>query len=41
MQLVERHIIKSTHPLFSEIDDLSFKSKNIYNAALYIRLSRT
>ncbi|MFB2983348.1 RNA-guided endonuclease InsQ/TnpB family protein [Microseira sp. BLCC-F43] len=36
MQLVERHIIKSTHPLFSEIDDLSFKSKNIYNAASYI-----
>ncbi|GET42869.1 RNA-guided endonuclease InsQ/TnpB family protein [Microseira wollei] len=36
MQLVERHIIKSTHNLFAEIDDLSFKSKNIYNAALYI-----
>ncbi|HAX75025.1 MAG TPA: transposase [Cyanobacteria bacterium UBA11372] len=36
MQLVERHIIKSTHLFFAEIDALSFKSKNLYNAALYI-----
>jgi len=36
MNLVEQHIIKKSHMLFKEIDDLSFKSKNLYNAANYI-----
>ena len=35
MQLVERHIIKSTHKLFKECDQLAFKAKNLYNQALY------
>ena len=36
MLLVERHLIKSTHPLYSECDHLSFLGKNLYNAANYI-----
>jgi putative transposase len=36
MQLAERHIIKSTENRFVEIDELAFKSKNLYNAANYI-----
>lgn len=36
MQLAERHIIKSTENRFMEIDELAFKSKNLYNAANYI-----
>jgi len=36
MQLTERHIIKSTEPRFAEIDELAFKSKNLYNAANYV-----
>jgi putative transposase len=36
MQLVERHIIKSTESRFAEIDQLAFKSKNLYNAANYV-----
>ena len=28
-------IIKKNNPLYSEIDDLCFKSKNLYNATLY------
>jgi len=36
MQLTERHIIKSTKHRFVEIDELAFKSKNLYNAANYI-----
>ena len=36
MQLTERHIIKSTEPRFAEIDQLAFKSKNLYNAANYV-----
>lgn len=35
MKRVERHIIKSTDPRWSAIDEASFKSKNIYNSALY------
>lgn len=35
MQLVEKHIIKSNHKDFKEIDNLSFLSKNLYNAANY------
>ncbi|TAE15364.1 MAG: transposase, partial [Oscillatoriales cyanobacterium] len=36
MQLAERHIIKSTENRFVEIDELAFKSKNLYNAANYL-----
>jgi len=36
MQLAERHIIKSTEHRFAEIDELAFKSKNLYNAANYV-----
>ncbi|WP_373537555.1 RNA-guided endonuclease InsQ/TnpB family protein [Microcoleus sp.] len=36
MQLAERHIIKSTENRFVEIDELAFKSKNLYNAANYV-----
>jgi len=36
MLLVERHIVKRTHKHWQEIDDLSFKSKNLFNAANYI-----
>ena len=36
MNLVEQHIINKSHRLFKEIDDLSFKSKNLYNAANYL-----
>lgn len=35
MILTERHIIKKTNPLYSELDDLCFLSKNLYNSALY------
>ena len=36
MQLAERHIIKSTEHRFAPIDELAFKSKNLYNAANYV-----
>ena len=36
MQLAERQIIKSTEHRFAEIDELAFKSKNLYNAANYV-----
>ena len=36
MQLTERHIIKSTEHRFALIDELAFKSKNLYNAAHYV-----
>ncbi|MEG4577617.1 transposase [Microcoleus sp. N3A4] len=36
MQLTERHIIKSTSHRFAQIDELAFKSKNLYNAANYV-----
>jgi hypothetical protein len=36
MQLAERHIIKSTEYRFPEIDEVAFKSKNLYNAANYV-----
>ena len=35
MQLVEKHIIKKVHPFYANLDDLCFKSKNLYNATLY------
>jgi putative transposase len=36
MQLAQRHIIKSTEHRFTQIDELAFKSKNLYNAANYV-----
>lgn len=36
MRLVERHIIKRSHRSFKEIDMMAFKSKNLFNSALYI-----
>ena len=35
MILVEQHIIKRSNEAFSVLDDLMFKSKNLYNSALY------
>ncbi len=35
MPLVEQHVIKRTDPRFAVIDEAAFKSKNLYNAALY------
>ena len=35
MLLVERHIIKKHNPLFDELDDMTFLSKNLYNQTLY------
>ena len=36
MQLVEQHVIESSDPRFVLIDEAAFKSKNLYNAALYL-----
>lgn len=36
MQLVERHLIKPGHELYGVLDDLTFKSKNLYNHGLYL-----
>ncbi|MEC4892798.1 MAG: transposase [Oscillatoria sp. PMC 1051.18] len=36
MKLAERHIIKKRHKFWAEIDELSWQSKNLYNAANYI-----
>lgn len=36
MRLVEQHIINKDHKLYKEIDALAFKSKNLYNSALYV-----
>src|SRR5260221_3032770 len=35
MQLVEQHVISKNDPRHSVIDEAAFKSKNLYNAALY------
>lgn len=35
MILVERHIIKQSNKFFKECDELSLKSKNLYNCCLY------
>ena len=35
MTLTERHVVNRTNPMFKELDDLCFKSKNLYNATLY------
>src|SRR5215472_8447506 len=36
MQLVEQHVIDRKDPRYSVIDEAAFKSKNLYNAALYL-----
>ncbi len=36
MQLIETIIIKKNHLFYKEIDELAFKSKNLYNASLYL-----
>ncbi len=36
MQLAEKHVIKTTDEHFGEVDELAFKSKNLYNAANYV-----
>ena len=36
MQLVEQHVISKRDPRYSIIDEAAFKSKNLYNAALYL-----
>ena len=35
MQLVERHIITSTNKYYKELDEATFKSKNLYNSTVY------
>ncbi len=35
MQLVEQHVIDKSDPRYNVIDEAAFKSKNLYNAALY------
>src|SRR5438132_8392116 len=35
MQLVEQHVVDRKDPRYSVIDEAAFKSKNLYNAALY------
>ena len=35
MNLVEKHLIKSSKSIYREIDKLSFLSKNLYNCAVY------
>jgi hypothetical protein len=36
MQLVEQHVISKRDPRYAIIDAAAFKSKNLYNAALYL-----
>ncbi|HZR42358.1 MAG TPA: hypothetical protein VFB12_19715 [Ktedonobacteraceae bacterium] len=36
MQLVEQHLIDRNDPRFAVIDQATFASKNLYNAALYL-----
>lgn len=35
MLLTERHFIKKSNPLYVELDNMCFLSKNLYNQALY------
>ena len=35
MQLVEKHVIRESKPEFKILDELCFKSKNLYNSTLY------
>src|SRR5262249_37039344 len=36
MQLVEQHVIDRKDPRYKTIDEAAFKSKNLFNATLYI-----
>lgn len=36
MRLVERHIIKQGHKFYKELDDLAWRSKNLYNYSNYL-----
>ena len=36
MQLVERRVIKTNHPVYKLIDEMCFASKNLYNSTNYI-----
>ncbi|ABA24785.1 Transposase, IS891/IS1136/IS1341 (plasmid) [Trichormus variabilis ATCC 29413] len=36
MRLVERHIVKTNHQFYKEIDDLAWRSKNLYNYVNYL-----
>ena len=36
MQLVERRVIKTNHPVYKQIDEMCFASKNLYNSTNYI-----
>lgn len=36
MYLVEQHVIERSDPRYTIIDETAFKSKNLYNAALYL-----
>ncbi|MEH2397148.1 hypothetical protein [Nostoc sp.] len=36
MKLVQRHIIKTSHLFYKEIDNLAWRSKNLYNYANYL-----
>ncbi len=35
MYLTVKHIIKKYNKFYKELDDLSFRSKNLYNSCLY------
>ena len=35
MYLIEQHLIKKNHKFFKELDEISFRSKNLYNQALF------
>lgn len=35
MYLIEQHLIKKNHQFFKELDEISFRSKNLYNQALF------
>jgi putative transposase len=35
MQLVEQHVIGGNDPSYTVIDEVAFRPKNLYNAALY------
>ena len=35
MYLSEQHLIKKNHQFFKELDEISFRSKNLYNQALF------
>jgi putative transposase len=36
MYLIEKHIIKPSNELYPVLDEMCFKSKNLYNKANYI-----